>query len=493
MLRRIGTRIRCDEGMSVLEVVLAAVVLFFVLTATLGLVGGTTRTNQSAQARVVMTNTVSSHVEWARSLDFDQIGIVGSTPEAAIPARSVYTDAQSGMTVTIDNSVRNGVNGTKELRITASAVGPNNQAVTMSTVSAICDRNTTMTNISNANEPDVLFTSASVPNESTVYGSYTLGGAPLNVETRVEVVVPEAVISELHYYCGDQLLRNGNSIFSDVASWNPGTPAFQQAFRWDTRQVDDAGVATIQDGWRVIRIVAVDSEGNQGSTDRRVYVDNFPPGPPVSIAVEGRKDTETRLSWPVVQDGTDAALKYEVQVTQYNLDGSQAVVGSYIVEDPAYLHYCTPFSQYTASVRAGSPRNLWSDWLDMGSSYISRFAVTGSSTTVYAGKNAARTATTNVSLAWITPNFPHYSVTYDVFRSMDPANMGTTPWKTDVGTSFSETITKLVGKFGAADPWHYQVRANVKFTAAGTSVPVLSNVVGPIAADGTLPMASVRW
>lgn len=488
-----GTVIRDDEGISVLEIVLASFILFFVLTATLGLVGSTTRTNQSAQARIVMTNTVNSHIEWARSLAFDQIDIVGSTPEAAIPARSVYTDAESGMTVTIDNSVRNGVNGTKELRITANAVGPNGQTVTMSAVSAICDRESTLTNITSADEPELAFTSATVPEGTTVYGAYTLGGSPLNIEARAEAVVPDAVISEMHYYCGDELLRNGNTIFADVASWSPNTTSAQYAFRWDTRQVDDNGVATIPDGWRVVRALVVDSEGNQAAVDRRVYVDNFPPGVPGAPAVELRSDTESRLSWSVAQDGTDPAMKYEAQVTQFRPDGTQTVVGNYIVEDPAYVHYADPFSLYTASVRAGSPRNLWSEWVPMPSKYITRFAVTGSSTTTYSGKNAARTSTSIVNLTWGSPNFQYATVTYDIFRSLDPSDMGTSPYKTNVAVPYTETIVKAVGKFGTADPWYYQVRANVKLTSTSTPIPVFSNVVGPVASDGTLPMVSVRW
>ena len=129
---------RRDEGFSVLEVVLASFVLFFVLTAILGLVGTSTRMSLDAKGRAAMTNAVASHVEWVRSLDFDQIAMSGSSPEAML--QPTYTYTVDRFTITIENTISSGQDGTKELQVTATAVADGYPTVEMTTFTAIRNR-----------------------------------------------------------------------------------------------------------------------------------------------------------------------------------------------------------------------------------------------------------------------------------------------------------------------------------------------------------------
>ncbi|MDH4139505.1 MAG: hypothetical protein OEV43_02935 [Coriobacteriia bacterium] len=495
MLRGVwgGLRHR-DEGFSVLEVVLAAFVLFFVLTAMLGLVGTTTRMNMNAQARNAVTNAVSSHIEWVRSLDFTQVGIRGSTPDATIEPQYTYT--VDGYTILIENQIRLAADGTKELVITATASREGFANTTMTTFAAVRDKDEGLTHLVDlAAAPVLRFGTATPEENAVVFGSFQSGGSSLYVDAHAEAKHAGGYISDLRFYCSGELLRDGSTIFANVASWQPAVSPADQMFRWDTRQVNDSEESVIEDGWRVVRIIAIDDLGNEAQKDRRLYVDNYKPGNPGVPSAQIYDNTETRLSWAEAMDGTDPTAKYEVQVRQVLHDGSVTAPSSIIVSDPAYLYYGTSCSRYVATVRAGSPRNLWSDFVDMTHPFMTRALLTGTSTTVYAGRNQTRTSTTELYISVTPPNFGTTGVRYDLYRSTDPASMGDTPYKSDIGPTYNEVIVKTVGKFGVPDPWHYQYK--ITFVAlgpgGGEEEVIWSNVAGPIAVSGTAPMGVALW
>ncbi len=483
-----------DEGFSVIEVVLAAFILFFVLTAMLGLVGTTTRMNMNAEARNALTNAVSSHIEWVRSLDFTVVGIRGSDAEATI--EPAYTYTVDGYTIVIENQIREAVDGTKELVITATASREGYPDVVTTTFAAIRDKDEGLTRVVDSSAAPLLRFNVSTPDENAVlFSAFGPGGSPLYISAHAESKLSGGFISDLRYYCAGELLRDGNTIFANVASWQPGTSPVDQTFRWDTRQVNDSGVAVVQDGWRIVRLIAIDENGNEAQKDRRFYIDNYKPNSPGVPVAQIYDNTETRISWTEAMDGTDPTAKYEVQVRKVLSDGSLSAPATVIVNDPAHLYYGTSFSRYTTQVRAGSPRNLWSDFVAATRPFMTRALLTGTSTTVYTGKNAARTATTDMSVAVTPPDFGTTAVRYDLYRSTDPDSMGTTPYRTNIGSSFAETIVKVVGKFGSPDTWYYQYK--ITFNAMGpggeTEEVVWSNVAGPIAVDGTTAMGVARW
>src|SRR5512135_2825737 len=109
-LRRLRTD---DAGMTVVEVVVASFILFFVLTAVLGLVGATTRTSISAKQRTAMTNAVSSYIEYVRSLPFDQVALTNGSPSGRVEPTVVKRDG--AFTITITNTLAAGAHDTREL------------------------------------------------------------------------------------------------------------------------------------------------------------------------------------------------------------------------------------------------------------------------------------------------------------------------------------------------------------------------------------------
>ena len=483
---------RRDEGFSVLEVVLASFVLFFVLTAVLGLVGTSTRMSLDAKGRAAMTNAVASHVEWVRSLDFDQIAMSGSSAEAML--QPTYTYTVDRFTVTIENTISSGQDGTKEIQITATAVADGYPTVTMTTFTAIRNRDNEE-NYETDEGPIITIDSPTPEADTVVYSSYQLGGSPLYVAASAEAQGDGVTISKLTFYASSEPLRDGSTIFAGVAHWTPDTQSVSETFRWDTRQVNDEGESVIEDGYRTVSIVAIDSESRQSTMERRFYVDNYAPDVPGEPFGEVQDSTETRVSWSQAYDGTDPALKYELQILEIMMDGSPDLYGSFITDDPAYIQTTSLFARYIPVVRAGTPRNLWSDWVD-GEAYTSRPEIMGDSNTWFEGRNSRRESFTDVNIHCSTPSFGTSDVTYDLYRSMDPDNISSgAAYETDIGSSFYEQINKKVGKFGEPDPYYYQYKVTFTSTGpmGGTEEEIWSNVIGPISMDGSATMEHYTW
>ena len=488
---------RRDEGFSVFEVVLASFVLFFVLTAVLGLVGTSTRTNLDAKGRAAMTNAVASHLEWVRSLDFEQIAMSGSSAEAIL--QPTYTYTVDRFTITIENTISSGQGGTKEIQITATAVADGYPTVEMTTFTAIRNRDNEEIFDEPIAGPIITIGGATADADAVVYSSYQIGGLPLYVAASAEAQGEGVTITEFAFYAttvdGSEPLRDGSTIFAGVAYWTPGTTTVDKTFRWDTRQVNEQGDRVIEDGYRTVHLVAIDSEGQQTSVDRRFYVDNYPPDAPGAPSGDVQSGTETRVSWIQAADGTDPALGYELKIVEIMIDGSLDLYGIFPTPDPAYIQSTSPFSRYIPVVRAGTPRNLWSDWVD-GLAYTSRPEITGDSNTWFEGTNSRRESFTDVNVYCSIPNFGTTAVRYDIYRSLDPDTISSrAAYIRDIGPSFYEQINKKVGKFGSPDPYYYQYK--VTFTPdgpmGGTEEEIWSNVIGPTSMDGPATMEHYTW
>lgn len=504
MLRTMWTQLRRDEdGMSVLELVLAAFILFFVFTAMLGLIGTTTKMGQNAKARVAMTNAVSSHMEWVRSLEFDEVDLVGTTADGVV--EPTYTYTVDGYTVTISNQISVGQDGTKELEIAATANSPNFSGISMTTFAAIRDDSGlslyTLEEES-VDAPIVEFTSMTPVADTTVYGSHAQGEQALYIEADAEAQVDGAIIAEMRYYCQGELLRNGSTIFAPIAEWTPGVSPARELFRWDSTQVDENGDPVIDDGWRLVYVIVTDDEGNEGRAERRFYVDNYDPQAPGEMKSEVQDDTETRLSWGVAMDGTDPTFGYKVQVYSYDTLGDLYGYPEAPTEDPAYIHQGSSFSRYTARVKAVSPRNNESDWTNLAEPYTTRPHAWGESTTRYVPKNRSFDyAFTDVEVFVDMPNFGTTGdVTYDVYRSSNPEDMGARAYESDIGGPyFAEEVQETVNRgqgLSASQLFYYQFRVTYVATGpgGGQEEEIWSDVIGPTTANAaTEQMVHATW
>ncbi|MDP2182438.1 MAG: hypothetical protein Q8K99_07700 [Actinomycetota bacterium] len=486
---------RDDDGFSVLEVVLAAFIMFFALTAVLGLVGTSTRMSLSAKQRTAMVNAVNSHFEWVRSLDFEKIA---STSEGGdiLPVKTITVD---GFTVTITTTISEGTGNTKEVRVAAEAAAPGYRSVRMTSFAAI--RNSEAIVVGTEDSPlEIDFGTRTPVANTIVYESYVMGGADLIIDADAETTEPDGVVSELEFSCLNQPLRSGSTLSSPVAAWTPGTPTVSQSFKWDTEQVksvDGLTVAAIADGWRDVYIIARDNQGREERKSRRLYVDNKNPDLPGVPIAQVNNNSETRVSWAAAKDGTHDAWSYEVLLEQINGSGSLVSVGTTACPDPVYIHNGSTFSRYCVSVRALSPRNLASAYQPIATPYVTRPTLTGTSTCVYTGSNESRKSTTSVSLTSASPTFAASGVAYDVYRKN--MNDATPAWvfvKTSDTSDFTDSVVKTVGANGVADPYLYkvQVRYSATVYAPLANQSIWSDEIGPTTVlEGTLAMGHVAW
>jgi Tfp pilus assembly protein PilV len=91
---------RRDEGFSVAEVVIAAAIMFFVLTAMIGLVGASQDMTVAAKRRTIVTNATAEYIERLRAVDFTKLAM---EPEGTVKA--VEDVSYGGYTVRFSNRV----------------------------------------------------------------------------------------------------------------------------------------------------------------------------------------------------------------------------------------------------------------------------------------------------------------------------------------------------------------------------------------------------
>jgi len=526
MNRKLRGGFRSDQGFSVLEVVLAAFIMFFVLTAILGLVATTTRMGLSARQRTAMTNAVSSHLEHMRSIDFDDLHL---TPDGTIDAETVVN--VDGFTITIITDISDGTGRTREVDITATAVGEGFSPMTSTQSVVIYDSESGVVTMYQAVGPEVVFLSPTPASDAVVYGSQVLGATyqPLYISVQATAEEDESVVADLKMYCSDSLLRDGATIFANYASWQPGTHSVSQSFRWNTLQVGDDGEETIEDGWRVVRVLATDESGTQGMAERRFYVDNYGPGDPGTPSAMIYSDVQTRVSWAYAMDGTDYAPFYVVNWAQIDSSGALGTANTVSgLTTNVFMHATQPFSRYTASVASSNRRGAVSSYFEIPTPYVSRTAAHGQSALSYSGSGGRRQANTTVSLTVDEPTFAVSSIRYDVHR-VTPLALGlsatppalsdpptpaeedalaawntalanglraTTAYATDTGPEYVGSYSKIIGNNGTPDRWYYAVKATYVPSGykGGTTEVMWSDVVGPvILTAGTADMVHVTW
>ncbi len=85
-----------DSGMTLGEVMVASSVLFVCLTSLAGLLGGSVTSSRMARARDEAANLANEKIEYARSLDYDRVGLHYSNGVYGDPAGDIPTPEQDG-------------------------------------------------------------------------------------------------------------------------------------------------------------------------------------------------------------------------------------------------------------------------------------------------------------------------------------------------------------------------------------------------------------
>lgn len=440
-----------DDGMSVLEIMIAAVILFIVLTGVLGLVGTTTMMGVDAKQRNVMVNALNAYIERVQSLPFDSVDLEANGGILA----SEETTRVGEFTITIRPGVEDGSNeALKNLTVSITISAPQRASVSMSTTVPIRDRSQFLTqaNRSPETDPSIAFIDAYTPPEGAVVWDSSCLGATGVLKLAVEATASEGrTITNVALWIDDSYVAKDTLL--NPATWNPATQTFTEStFVWDTRQTEDIvqedgvtyiPVEIIADGMRTVSAYVLDDQGVSVYTVRHLLVDNHAPGiPGVPVTTVG-SNTSATLNWLKSSDGTTDSDHYQVRMFKQPLDDTgpvlpfehwpEVTVGTPTGTSLAYTTG-TSFSRYYPVVRALSPRPLASAYTTGTPIFVTRPLITGGYTITQSNKVYTVTSTLTCS----APTFPTSGLTYRWYRFT-----ATAPTPVAVGTGATLSVNAV--------------------------------------------------
>ncbi len=491
-----------DDGFSVVEIVVSAAILFFALTALVGLLGTSTNMTASAKSRGVLTNKLASEIDWVRSLPYSTIGLQSVGTSNAIPATKV--DTVEGYTITYTYTVTDHpTQYFKEVTVSGVAERPGFAPVRASQTAYIRDRIGGVTKPS-GNQPTVKFISPTPAKDTVVQGSTVQGGDSIKI--RVRATSPSgANIARIVFEVdcpGTKPMKTGNSAMAQSAGGDIASPApeVEYQFTWYSDQVDGSGVKEVSDGRRTITVTAYDDQGVASPPkSMTLVVDNVRPPVPADCLLQwsGNADMSQNLysSWGLSTDGTDAVPGYEAQLFR-NVSGSGSFITGYTTSPQVYA--AQPFSIYGLQARAVGPIGWTSDW-SAPPAVMTRpvgagtFSVTRA--VVSTKKNGKDVVTANDNWTFAStfsaagPQYPYTNMTVEVLKTVGATattvNVTTAAKaKWDAGQPYVYTDTVNIDGIDSAStpsqPYpRYQLRVSLKPTGygPGTQQVLLSNTM----------------
>ena len=506
-----------DAGMTIIEIVVAAAILFIILTGVLGLIGQTTLISQQANEITVANNAVAGYVEWVRSLDFETIGISGETSGGVLAATETTTTGD--YTITIIPTVEDGANDAiKELTMNVTVLRADGLRESFETMVIIRDKDQfiTQANQDPALAPKVTFVAPTPPAGSVAYDAVYVdsGGSvsPFNIGVTAEAA-GDRVIEQVSIWCDDTYILENSS--AQRADWQLETPVEEWTlspyFLWNTHQtqtyVDENGVEytveVIKDGKRSLIVYARDNNGDVSYQTRQIFVDNYPPDDPAPPVTTVQSATRAMIDWPPTSDGTDYADHYFLHLYQQKSAAEFAADDSdhfkelaiptgetaYPTEDVYDFDWAQPMSRYYATVMAVSPRPLYSEnYSESEVAFVTRPRVSGT----YAVVKSSGKYTTTVNLTTTPPTF----------YTWDPQPQYDWWWRYSNGTTGHElkSTPSFTKSFGPnKDAYIMEFWVNVSYKPAGTShgggttEMKSSNKVGPTPTSGSGTFTEGVW
>lgn len=488
-----------DSGFTIVEILMAMVILLIAFTGVMSLMMANTYMNVRAKEKASLVNEANSYIERVRQMPYADIGTATSTPPGAL---APYTTTVSGYTIDVvpsvtpitDPEIVSGGTPTpgllKRLQVSLIARRPGSTSPAMTyhaeTVIKLTD--------SGLNE------SAELPSIDPSGSSQATDGAVVygdnwEIGATAAAVGEGVVLTSMNFYCDGVALMDRSG---GLAQWTLSSATDSRTFRWDTTAINEDGVPLSSDGGHTIRVEVWDSNGRQSWYQWNVIVDNTPPVWPAdgwmtANAVSGRR---IDLAWTEVFDGTAPTDHYSVDAEK-SVGAVWVPLGATIFRPPYGNYAAEPFTRYQFRVTALGPPSLnrpsqTSTW----TACTTRPELAGTWRTAGDNKNMAQ----YVTLTLTPPTFPYNTFTTysSVWKSTSPSMTNTSTVETPVRSSTLSTpreftVQVLTGNgWPAATQYYYQA-----VTKIGT-VLYYSQVVGPSGTGSGAPttsgtLATVRW
>jgi type II secretory pathway pseudopilin PulG len=514
-MRGIWERVRRDDGMTIVEIMAAAVIMFIILTGVLGLVGRTTMMGAQAKEKNIMTNALNAYIESVHALPFEDVALV---PDGELAPETV--EVSNGYTITIHPTVLpvTGNDALKTLVVDITVEDGRGGVTSSSTEVTIRDREQFLTTPSDALAPTITWGSLMPPDRSVAWDT---SWAPLGLE-------PEqySTAAQPFYIDVEAAASEGRTIASvqvsygfpcenpsgEEAVWAPAAQTWSstlELFMWDTNEIETVypevgtpyDVRQVQDGWRTLKATVTDNGTPAASDDvvRYYLVDNFAPPAPASVVASAESATSASISWPKVMDGSHGAEGYDIRLLRQGSEDTDALVtpadawadaGLYSWSDASGYDGETmsramgtePFSRYAAQVRAKSPR-FRSGWSEMV--FVSRPSLTGTYDVERTdGKGNKVSWAVQAYLSVTAPQFPvSGDVTYHFYEVED-----------GIATEIEVGQSPLCEVTVPARSYFVEIMFTPDGYDGGTAQTVISNTVSTASnPSGTYPFAEGTW
>lgn len=522
--------------MTLLELVIATMILFIAITAVFGLMSVSTNMTMTSKQESIVTNAASGYIEQARALPYNSLGVLGASVPGSLTVVTTMTVAGFEVTITptvefVDDPAITGNEDYKRLTIVVSA-GARGRSPLGRTYQTIVRRPDEIQG--GATPPPVIeFDSVDAPAKSQViYGD--------SVIVKANGSSSLATLSRVSFFCEVPVLRGsgGGVGTGNTAEWfDLNAQSGSWTFYWNTRAINpDTGQPWFRDGTRSLKIEVYDTLNQKSYRVRQVMIDNYPPGPPAYNPLyygPNSTGTSSYLYWGAAPDGTENANHYVVHIwKETSLGGGGGPGGGWedlgdtenpspaanpsstgynfsAVRFPSYV----PFGRFWTRLSPHSYRHLYKTdaggaeiLYDQTVPFVTRPTGLGNTTNTKVDAGSERTWTTKNIVSLVSPSFANSGVTYTLYRSL-ASDMSTA---TVVGTqtlmsgscNFTDTYT-TTGPKNSVLPTSYYYQVKADFTPTGwfppgytgtTALFTWSGVYGPSSmVEGASPMNVVGW
>lgn len=383
------TKTRASEaGFTVVEVVIAAAVMFFVLTAVIGLLGASSNMTVQAKQRAVMTNAVSNYVDTLRQSPWDSI----ESSSVVVVVNNITVS----MSVNVELRQEDGQDIIKVIRISAVSTLNGKSQMYETSVALLRNPNFNRTLQTDPDAPVVYFMSEAPDDDEVVWADQQDSGP---IFLRTKAFSPVDKVKEVTYDI------TGRATMDPLAVYTPD-PTVQSYYSAPTL---NTLAENIGDGFQTVSVMVTDEMQRIGTMKRRFIVDNVAPSNPGTPTVNTNDPFLLVIDWAAAPDGgtlesPNFASHYECQVSMEPTQGQPSTApDALVLNEPRWLagnnlalavandgpiYYeatlasatvdlaqraVPPFSRFETRVRSSSPRGLTTGtWVEQVSRTVTR-------------------------------------------------------------------------------------------------------------------------
>lgn len=503
-MRITGARGR-DEGMTIVELMVASAILFFVITAVFGLIIASTKLSVTAKQQNIAINAANSYMEYVRSIPYEQVGVRGQSVVGILEAET--TTSTSGFSVSIRPTVTPVIVTDvpvpyeyKELIVVTAVTAPNGGKTITRTFTTYVRKNTDLQAPPDWKPPTITFNPGSSPANGDA-----VSGTSVHVQVTATAQMPEGTIQDVSIRCDTGLLAGtgtGGKLTSHWGGLATTTETFD--FDWNTEYLFEGGI-TLRDGPHWLVADVVDSIGQTKEVRIGIIIDNQPPtGLSAAPTVVSTSDAASTVTWGNAWDpegpelvgadcwGYDISLRQQPSIAAATYGDWTLLSSTTVVGQLTYPAVTTGLSRYWCSVTPVSPLGLTGPDPPQAVVWVSPPLATGTYADIDGDKHHERIQNT---IALSPPTFQNSARVYTLSR----ATSLTGTW-TVVNTNAALTATQAytyTDTLAVDDATRYYYRVQVVITPSApgdlTPVTVQSNIMGPNATSGTGTLVSQGW